>query len=430
VAVAGNDDWPEHRRLIRGRGVREIHTRPLRIGRFLVVGLEGAPRVHVPDVDIGHLLWEEEAIARHLRRRVSGWRGVVIVVSHAPPHGCLDGAVRFSESGEPRSIGSRALREFVERDRRVRLVICGHVHREGGRNERLGAARVMNVASHDDDRREPVVAAVVSVRLSGEVVVEPVRIPVLERPGMRDVWGVGWKYEQRLKSAGFRTLEDLARADPKSLAGAIGWRQERRCAHWVAHANSLLDGHPRLLKHPAVPGPPRVYVDVETDRLGRYCWLVSAATDDGVCGQFMSEWGETGEAAMLEQFLDWLGQFEGLPVLVYGSTEKGMLPRRLKERGLPVPGALERAVNVYTECFARLALVLPRRSYELKEVAGLAGFRLRHPDLSGELAASLYEEAVARRNYEDLKRLREYGEDDVLALRHFVQWLDRNGWTG
>ncbi len=68
-----------------------------------------------------------------------------MVVSHAPPRGCLDRAVRFSPGKEPRPIGFRALK-----DDRVRLVVCGHAHRMGGRAARLGHALVVNVASHDN----------------------------------------------------------------------------------------------------------------------------------------------------------------------------------------------------------------------------------------------------------------------------------------
>ena len=60
----------------------------------------------------------------------------LIVISHVPPFGVLDFAVRFG----PRSIGNRP---------HVVLCLCGHVHRRGGESAKLGRSLVVNAASHD-----------------------------------------------------------------------------------------------------------------------------------------------------------------------------------------------------------------------------------------------------------------------------------------
>jgi Icc-related predicted phosphoesterase len=63
VAVVGNDDLPDYRDLIRGHKVYEVHSRPVTIGRFLIVGVEGAPTP-----GIGITLHPEPEIANHLQR--------------------------------------------------------------------------------------------------------------------------------------------------------------------------------------------------------------------------------------------------------------------------------------------------------------------------------------------------------------------------
>jgi Icc-related predicted phosphoesterase len=133
---------------------------------------------------------------RHLSRwaRACPKGGHIVVISHAPPQGCSDSAVGFSPSGTPCSIGSTALRRFVLNDRRVRLVICGHVHREGGQSERLGNALVVNVASHDNPR-EPFHLARLELTENGDCRVGW-HSPVAELrrdDDLRRVWGVDVK---------------------------------------------------------------------------------------------------------------------------------------------------------------------------------------------------------------------------------------------
>jgi Icc-related predicted phosphoesterase len=60
-----------------------------------------------------------------------------VLVSHSPPKGVLD----VSSSGK--SLGSTAVRDAVLRCK-PRLVVCGHIHRCGGRSERLGESLVVN----------------------------------------------------------------------------------------------------------------------------------------------------------------------------------------------------------------------------------------------------------------------------------------------
>jgi Icc-related predicted phosphoesterase len=81
---------------------------------------------------------------RHWRKAALA-KKKLIIVSHAPPYGVLDLAVRYGR----RSIGSRPLREFLEADANSLLCVCGHVHRCGGKSATVGQCLVVNAASHD-----------------------------------------------------------------------------------------------------------------------------------------------------------------------------------------------------------------------------------------------------------------------------------------
>ncbi|MES2461809.1 MAG: hypothetical protein V4671_14590 [Armatimonadota bacterium] len=59
-----------------------------------------------------------------------------IVLSHGPPKGVLDGPGRW---------GSPGLLAYMERHQ-PRLVVCGHIHECGGKQERIGETLVINAA--------------------------------------------------------------------------------------------------------------------------------------------------------------------------------------------------------------------------------------------------------------------------------------------
>ena len=151
-AVAGNDDRPEVRELITGRHVFSVHSCALVLGRFAILGIEGAPIFPMRDgfdksYNKGFLLYPEPILDWHIRRWMACAfkRKKLIVVSHTPPSGVLDFAMRFGR----RNIGSRPLRQFLESSPNALLCVSGHVHSQGARSERFGNALAVNAASHD-----------------------------------------------------------------------------------------------------------------------------------------------------------------------------------------------------------------------------------------------------------------------------------------
>jgi Icc-related predicted phosphoesterase len=57
-----------------------------------------------------------------------------VLVVHSPPKGHLDG----------RDLGSEAVLRTIE-EKRPEVVICGHVHEDGGKEDRIGPTRLYNV---------------------------------------------------------------------------------------------------------------------------------------------------------------------------------------------------------------------------------------------------------------------------------------------
>ena len=67
-----------------------------------------------------------------------------VLVSHCPPYGYLDNAGYIIGRGGAH-IGSKELLDYIEREQPM-LVICGHVHGDGGKECMIGKTRVVNTA--------------------------------------------------------------------------------------------------------------------------------------------------------------------------------------------------------------------------------------------------------------------------------------------
>jgi len=144
VAVLGNNDFISSKTLINGKNTFDAFSTLIKIGPILIIGIEGEPS----DIGVGmrlEYLESDYKLRLEFIQKFVAKNEFIIIVSHPPPKGILDRAIRFGE----RSIGSVALRDYIEEDPRVGLVICGHVHNQGGKFEVLNNTTVVNVSSQD-----------------------------------------------------------------------------------------------------------------------------------------------------------------------------------------------------------------------------------------------------------------------------------------
>lgn len=415
AAVIGNDDTPSSRSLVAGEKVREVHSDPLDMGDVIVVGSDGAP--DRPGVlPFGPNCRTENDIARHLRTRLRGATDrKVLVVSHAPPEGVLDLSRRFQTA----HIGSSALRAQVEKTGAIRLVICGHVHSQGGRSGKLGNACVVNVASHDD-YTEPL--RVAEINWSGLSTADECGISVkwhlLRAVG--SVPGVGLETRKKLQAAGIISVEALAHTQPAVLARVLG-KQPKTAARLIALAEAQTAQTPRPLKPFVPPRGPRIYFDIETDTQfgSRYVWLIGCLDEsNGEFRQFLAQ-TPARMPAMLRRFAKYCENHEKSTMLSYSGSnfDRNKTMAHMEAHGIPVPPVLAACEDVLPQI--RFSVAMPSSSYGLKEVAPVLGFSFRHNDLSGFAVAAAYEDACQKKKPIPRKLL-EYNEDDVRALAHVV----------
>jgi Icc-related predicted phosphoesterase len=426
VAVTGNDDAPAARALIRGRKVYNVHERPVRLGSAVIMGLDGAPDIASPKAPWGGLgatLHTEREIARHLvRQRATAPAARALLVSHAPPAGVLDEAIRFGYN----RIGSAALRDFCTHTATPPdIVVSGHAHHCGGQSAMLERTTVINIASHDGSGA-PIRYAEFewNVRRGGrprELVMDTITL----NADLQRVHGIGNGLGLALVAGGITTVRELAAAAPEAVGQILGWRPERARSFCV-RARALLEARPITIAPLPGPSGPRVFFDIETDSAWgtRYVWLVSCLDEEiGELRQFFAP-TPSASGSMLREFATYCEARIGHAFIAYSGCnyDQSRLVDHFSRHGIPTPVAITRAVDGLQA--VRRSIALPCPSFGLKEAAAVFGFRFRHPGLDGLAVASAYEDAV-RRAKPVPRFLFEYAEDDVRGLAHLVQSVER-----
>lgn len=115
-------------------GLTSLLNRSVVVGGLRFYGVSCSPCYDLPELI--HQ-WVYQTINPEEEAAAYAMPPVDVVVSHAPPYGCLDAVGN-------QHIGSRALRNYIEREW-PRLVVCGHVHEGSGRGQ-IGSTVVLNVA--------------------------------------------------------------------------------------------------------------------------------------------------------------------------------------------------------------------------------------------------------------------------------------------
>lgn len=207
LVVAGNDDPPFARSAISGKKVYNLHEKPFIIENYAFLGLEGATS------SFGSLLYSEKQVKDHLDRMLREIHDKeIIILSHAPPHGILDVGIRFGID----HIGSTSLREFIDKHQdKVRMVICGHSHIQGGKSIMYKGIIIVNCASRDRIGC-PGKIAKITFHISGSNIGwEDIhdRSP-LKGEDLINVPLVGHSRRKLLSKAGVKKIDQLAKLSP------------------------------------------------------------------------------------------------------------------------------------------------------------------------------------------------------------------------
>lgn len=418
AGVIGNDCSPEHRHILDATGVRDVHMRPLRAGRFGIVGLEASPGPR------GIITYREEDAARHLRRSAAYFpKGTpLIVVSHAPPHGVLDLAARFGVE----RIGSKALLAFM-REYDVRLVICGHVHLQGGQSVQVGNCWVVNTANHDHPGA-PGQVAVINLEEGSVRRVSWVRP---QQQGVQKLLYCQHQHVRRLILGGIQTLDDVLVLSPEHLAAMTGVKL-KMARLWQLHARAIKQGCflPKTPTFTPTPYPKlSIYYDIETLPGGRgdLVWLIGVLLPGQRRVVQMLARKPDEEPAILENFMDIISSVPGATLVCYSGNnfDHHYITRRLEYWHPTLASHFRARKKLDLLNYVRQHAVPPCTGYGLKEVTEALGSRRRHA-LSGVGLAMQYlyylQGRDKRRGFPWQVAL-EYNEDDVLAMPLLLRHL-------
>ncbi|WP_456321241.1 ribonuclease H-like domain-containing protein [Palaeococcus sp. (in: euryarchaeotes)] len=377
VAVAGNDDIRSVRSLIKGKDVYNLHDIPLILDDYAFIGLEGATKPP------GILLHSESYVKKHLNKKLKEIPKdkKIIVVSHTPPYGILDMGIRFGIN----HIGSTALREFIEENHnRIKLVICGHAHSQGGKIEKYLGMYIINCASHDYESAPGNVAI---IDIGGDVYINWIAIhewgwASKELSQLMSVPLVGYSRAQTLLDAGIDSIEKLSNLPlnhPLSKNARFGGIFESI----VNYAKAI------ALNQPIVKGIHPFFENLDEKNIyffdteyvpKRQIFLIGWMNRTGKVHQLFLD-NPQNEKSMLEEFREWL--ILEKPILVAYSSKSADMPqliRAFRRFDIPTNEVKNAFFDLYYDCINTFSIkkqyiFLPMpNSMSLKDISRYLGY--------------------------------------------------------
>jgi len=352
LVIAGNDDHPFVKYAIRGENVFDIHDKPKIINKIAFLGQEGATKAP------GFLLYSESKVKGHLNlilNRVSDRD--VIIVSHAPPFHLLDSSVRFGKN----RIGSTSLRKFIDKHHnRIRLIICGHSHLQGGKSITYKGIKIINCASHDKPGEPGKVAIVNLTSNSVKVFWEYIYKSEMSRKSfdLMRVPLIGYERARILYNNGIKSIKSLANANLNhELSKHPNFIGTFELA--INYAQAILKNKPIVVgKHPFFDGiaNKNIYFfdseyDPEKTKRGKYgIFLLGWMDKKGKVTQSFLD-NTKDEKKMLNKFRKWIKKEK--PILVtYSSTnaDKPHLANRFRKYGFSTDCLEDLFFDLYYDC--------------------------------------------------------------------------------
>jgi hypothetical protein len=414
AGVIGNDCSPDDARVFSQPGCRDLHREPLLLDGLAILGLQGAPEDECEA--LGATLYTRGKAEAHLERQVAraGSRQLLLV-SHAPPRGVLDLAVRFGVA----NAGSSVVRAFADRSR-VRGIVCGHVHLQGGRTEQVGRCVVVNIASHDDSGA-PLRYALLDWngrRLKAlEIGVEK------DRGEFDGIVGLGPRRAEKLALGGFRSIKDILDADDAALKRMFSRPEVARLVR--ARARAACTGSPVILDPNFTIERDATIVDVETSFLQDDPWLVGYKRWGERRVHQLYELDPKAHRRHLRQVVEALSHPSPTRFLQWGRFDRGAI-RRAHANFDIVPGSWlqqERWTNAGS--WMERAVALPVPDYKLKTIGRYFEYRFAQPDLDGRALGSWYSSNRNDGTRFDVRRALAYNRDDVQVVEHIIKRVAR-----
>jgi len=435
VAVAGNDDPPFITNAIRGKNVYNIFEKPLIIDDYAFIGQEGSTR------GPGYLVYQENEVLDELNRKsIQNPSEKIIVVSHTPPFGILDIGLRFGIN----HIGSTALRQFIDENiHKVRLVICGHAHSQGGKEVNYNGIKIVNCASHDNYGEPGKVCNLISRGhfqtkwdlifewgFQSKEIYELTQVPMIGYPRAKALIEMGVKSVEQFAC---KNIAEKASKFPCFAGGVFNLAQN--------YAKAISQNKPIVVRtHPFFEGRGNknlYFFDAEYNptgtEIGPYgIFLLGIMGLDGKVQQFFLDDPENEEKLLLN-FQNWL--LSEKPTLIsYSSTsaDRPQLKYAFNRFEIPTSKLENSFFDLFFECistqsYKKQCVYLPiAGKMGLKEVSEKLGYQENSVNKieDGLQALLMYEEYLETGDAETKRELLKYNQSDLERTRFIFDYVD------
>jgi len=434
VAVAGNDDPPFITNAIQGKNVYNIFKEPFIVDDYVFIGQEGSTK------GPGCLIYSESAVLDELNQKSNQYPSKkIIIVSHPPPFGILDIGLRFGIS----HIGSTALKQFIdENNSRIKTVICGHAHSQGGKEVNYNGVRVVNCASHDNDGEPGKVCNLIIrkyVQTKWDLIFEWGSCPK-EIHELMQVPMVGLARARALTEIGVRSVEQLAKSNISEKASKYSCFSGRVLDLIQNYARAISQNMPIVVReHPFFIESEKkklYFFDAEYNPTGTVIgpfgiFLLGFMNLNGEVKQFFLE-NPDDEEQLLMNFRNWLLS-EKPTLIAYSSTsaDRPQLKYAFERFNIPISELGNSFFDLFFECistqsFKKQCIYLPIKGrMGLKEVSEQFGYKKESENKIGDGLQALIEyEKYLETNDEGIKReLLKYNQSDLERTRFIFNYI-------
>lgn len=415
LAVAGNDDLYLQKRVLRGDRIQDLYDRSFVYHNFAFIGLESVTR--------GPALFRhiETDFEEHLKRQIKETRGRrIVILSHTPPNGILDRGIRFADMDEngTHHIGSTSLRRFIETEN-VDLVVCGHCHSQGGMAEHFEGTMVVNVSSHDSPGSKGNIA-VIELAKDGTVDVDwHDTTEILGKNSLMQIHGIGPAYAERLGRSGVRDIAQLSKIRNLTKVACKSRISMSILKLLQLKARAFLENRVYQIAPFNLLHDKAIFFDIETDVACERVWLIGLQIDGKLIQLYADTWEQ--EKRILEEFIEILKGNPDYNLISYSTTnfDHRVILKAIERHELDATPLTSRC-HSDLGILIRRCFVFPRKSYALKDLGALLGYKFKYPEMNGLFVAMSYHRHIEENKPLDPKIL-EYNQDDVRVVPHMIE---------
>ncbi|MHB1665772.1 MAG: ribonuclease H-like domain-containing protein [bacterium] len=391
VAILGNDCEEYHAQYITGHNVKNIYIQGKKIEEYGFIGIQGGI-IHNGINNIGYTFMKDKDVQRHLKQQITTLGllySKTIIVSHTPPYRVLDLAYRFGV----KNLGSPALSMFIQQFQPL-LVLCGHVHSDGGYIEKIGQTTIINAASDDNKINKYNVALI-------EISDENVKVKWLHKKCIKYP-GIKQKTISILEKQNIKEFEQiLFPTNEKFLAANFSKDTIRRLTNY---ATAHIKQEPVWRLNQKIELPDKfIFFDVETGLYNPITmepqepWLIAASIEDSneVLHWKAPDKDNTQRKKMYKDFLEFVSDCQPATLCSWSGRdfdermiEYGLLNWRINKNNIIL---WKKIAKMDILKLMRSNLILPLQSWTLKDVSTWLGWIDTDDERDGFWAGKIYE---------------------------------------